>query len=174
MYVPARCSVSWGMFCAAKIAGVPPPETTGTGIPARLNSSSARSRNWRVPGSRLGKVMRPSKRRPPSRMAVRARSSAASGVCTPLRPKPVSHSTRNGISVPAAREAAGDDLVVEHDGQPLEPPRQRQQPLDLGAPEDVEGQQHVVSDAGLGEHLDLAELLAGDALSTGGHLHPAQ
>jgi len=29
--------------------------------------------------------------------------------------------------------------------------------------EDVEGQQHVVSDAGLGEHLDLAELLAGDA-----------
>src|SRR5206468_11488244 len=60
-------------------------------------------------------------------------------------------------------EAAGDDLVVEHDGQPREPPRQRQQPLALGTPEDVEGQQHVVGDAGLGEHLDLAELLAGDA-----------
>jgi len=36
-------------------------------------------------------------------MAVRASSSAASGVCTPLRPKPVSHSTRNGTSTPPAR-----------------------------------------------------------------------
>src|SRR2546427_44896 len=98
--VPARCSVSMGMFCAVKSAGVPPPETTGTGIPAPLKSARARSKNSRVVGSRLGKVMRPRNCMRGSRAARRARSKAAAGVCTPVRPNPVSHSTRNRTSTP--------------------------------------------------------------------------
>src|SRR4030095_7723506 len=39
--VPARCSVSMGMLCAVKMLGVPPPETTGTGIPAPLKRPRA-------------------------------------------------------------------------------------------------------------------------------------
>src|SRR5439155_967849 len=111
MYVPARCSVSCGIDCAVKIAGVPPPETTGTAVPSRLNSSRARSRKARVPGSRLGNGMSPSKRRPGSRMAVRASSSAASGVCTPLRPI---GDAEPGEMVVDAPDVALDD--VEADG----------------------------------------------------------
>ena len=52
--VPARCSVSIGMFCAVKMAGVPPPDTTGTGMPAALEQrqrpleelARGRARDW--------------------------------------------------------------------------------------------------------------------------------
>src|SRR5712692_767387 len=98
--VPARCSVSMERFCAVKSAAVPPPETTGTGIPAPLKSARARSKNSRVVGSRLGKVMRPRNCMRGSRAARRARSKTAAGVCTPVRPNPVSHSTRNRTSTP--------------------------------------------------------------------------
>ena len=40
--------------------------------------------------------------------------------------------------------------------------------------DDVEREQHVVRHAGVGEHLDLAELLAGDAHRAGLHLQLAQ
>jgi len=82
-----------------------------------------------------------------------------------LRPNPVSHSIR---------KLPRDDLVVEHDGQPSESAGQRHEPLGLLAPEDVEGQENVVGDPGVGEHLHLAELLAGDADGAGPHLQLAE
>jgi hypothetical protein len=59
-------------------------------------------------------------------------------------------------------EALRDDLVVEHDGEPPQALGQRHQPVGLGAADDVEREQDVVGDAGVGEDFDLAQLLAGD------------
>jgi len=87
-------------------AGVPPPETTGTGMPACSKRASARSKKSRVSGSRFGKVISPWKSSRGSRMAVRARARAASGVCTPFRPKPESHSTRKRTSTPCRPPAS--------------------------------------------------------------------
>ena len=85
---------------------MPPPETTGTAMPACLNRASARSKNSRVSGSRLGKVISPLNCRPGSAIAVRASAKASSGVCTPVRLKPVSHSTRNSRSTWSRAAAA--------------------------------------------------------------------
>ena len=98
--VPARCSVSIGNFSTLKRAGVPPPDTIGTGMPARLNSSSAWSKKTRVSGSRFGNVMRPWKSMWGSFMTVWARSNVACGVCTPFRAPPVSHSMTKRTSRP--------------------------------------------------------------------------
>jgi hypothetical protein len=74
----------------------------------------------------------------------------------------------------ALRDPARHHVVVEHDREPAQPPRQRDEPLDLGAPDDVEREQHVIRDAGVGEDLDLAKLLARDADGAGGHLQAAE
>jgi hypothetical protein len=68
-------------------------------------------------------------------------------------------------------DAARHDLVVEHDGQFLDALVELDQPLGLEPADDVVGQQDVIGHAGVGEHLDLAQLLAGDAKGPRLHLH---
>ena len=81
-----------------------------------------------------------------------------SGTSRPWR-TPASDSPRTTVSLSA------------YDGEPLHPLRELHQPVGLLFADDVEGEQDVVGDAGIGEDLDLAELLAGDADSPGFHLH---
>ena len=72
------------------------------------------------------------------------------------------------------RQPARHHLVVDHDRHALEPPDQRGEPLGLGIAQHVVGEQDVVGDAGIRHHLDLAELLAGDADRAGIHLQLGQ
>ena len=98
---PARCSVIIGKLSdGARAPGVPPPDTTGTADPGALEQLQRALEELGVSGAVFGKVIRPSNCIRGRSMARRASSSAASGVCTPLRPKPVSHSTRNRTSAP--------------------------------------------------------------------------
>ncbi len=70
-------------------------------------------------------------------------------------------------------QLARDDGVVEHHREAAHALDQRHEPVGLLAAEDVVGQEHVVGDAPVDEHLDLAELLAGDADGSGFDLHPS-
>ena len=77
----------------------------------------------------------------------------------------------DAVALAGLRQPARHHLVVEHHRHALEPPDQRGEPLGLGLAQHVVGEQDVVGDAGVGHHLDLAELLAGDADRAGLHLH---
>ena len=70
-------------------------------------------------------------------------------------------------------EAARHGLVVEHDGEAPDTLVQREKPLRLPVADDIVGEQDVAIDAGVGEDLDLPELLAGDAARAGVELHLA-
>jgi hypothetical protein len=71
------------------------------------------------------------------------------------------------------RETPGHHLVVEHDRQAANPLDQAHEALGLDQTEDVVGEQHVLGEPGIGEDLDLAQLLAGDAKGAGGELQAA-
>jgi hypothetical protein len=70
-------------------------------------------------------------------------------------------------------QPARHDVVVQDHGEPPDPLRHRHQPVQLGRPEHVVGQEHVVGHAGVGEHLRLTDLLHRDPDGAGRHLHPA-
>ena len=159
-------------------AGVPPPDSTGSGMPAALNSATARVKN----SQRARRVVREDQQpfeargRAACRRAGRDRAPPP-GVCTPLRPKPPSHSISTGtLAAAAARrvgEAAQHGLVVGDDGEPPDALGKVHQPAGLGRADDVEGDQQVVGDAGIDEDLGLAELLAGEARRARLDLHLA-
>ena len=69
------------------------------------------------------------------------------------------------------REPARHRLIVQHHRHALEALDQRGEPLGLGVAQHVVAEQDVVGGARVRHHLDLAELLAGDADRTGLHLH---
>ena len=163
-YVPTRYSVTVGRSSPdAHIAGVPPAETVSTSSPASRASRSASPRNASAP-SRDGYVRKPPKRSPSVRAIPDASAAAASGVATPTRPSPVSHSTStrsSGAPCIARGQAREQALVVDADGH-RDPLGERAEPLELLLAEQVVRDQDVV-DARAGHHLRLAELLAGDA-----------
>ncbi len=143
-------------------------------MPAPCRSCRARSSHCRCSGFAVGNVISPSNCMCGIFIAARARSSAACGLCTPLRPKPVSHSIRKRISTPWRLPASDRPFATvslsSTTAMRLRRLDQRRQPLGLGIAEDVVGEQDVVGDAGLGHDLDLAELLARDADRAGLHL----
>ena len=69
-------------------------------------------------------------------------------------------------------QLARHDVVVEDHREAAHALDQRHEPVGLLSAEDVVGQEDVVGDAGVDEHLDLAELLARDADGARVHLHP--
>ena len=77
----------------------------------------------------------------------------------------------DAVALAGLRQSARHHLVVDHDRHALEAPDQRDEPLGLGVAQHVVGEQDVVGDAGVRHHLDLAELLAGDADRAGVDLH---
>ncbi len=107
--------------------------------------------------------MKPAKRSGGRRAICSARSAAASGVGTPVRPRPVSHSTSTAQLSPCggALEPGQQTGVVGDDGhgRPFE---QLGEARDLAVADDVRRQQEVV-EAGFGHQLGLAERLARDA-----------
>ena len=108
--------------------------------------------------------MKPAKRSGGRRATCSASSAAALGVDTPVRPRPVSHSTRTRRLPPRCGTlrgpAAGRASSADHgDGRSLE---QAREPRELVLADDVRRQQEVV-EAGLGHRLGLAEGLAGEA-----------
>ena len=142
------------------------------------NSSMAR-------GEELQRVSAPCWERPsvPRRRCAaasarkRASSSAASGDCTPLRPKPVSHSMSSGTSRPwRSPPRTGRAMTVSLSAttaRRLTRVGQLHQPVGLALADDVEGQKDIVADAGVDEDFRLAELLAGEPDRAGRHLHLA-
>ena len=152
------------MFCAVKRVGVPPPDTTGTGIPARAKRPSARSKNSRVVGSRIGKRHEAAElhSRQPGGQA-RQVEGGLGRLHTGAPEARVALDDEAHIEpVPGAglRQLARDDLVVEGHRNPRSAPDQRHEAIRLRPAEDVVGQQDVVGDARVDEDLDLAELLA--------------
>ena len=113
-------------------------------------------------------VIKPRKPRPRSLEISAANAAASAGDCTPQRPAPgVALDHRADAEIcrrQRRRHALGGLATVEHQGQPRAA-RQRRQPLQLLSADDVVGDEDVV-DAGVGHHLGLAELLAGDADGT--------
>ena len=101
---------------------------------------------------------------PRQRVASAARSAASSGVCTPVRAKPVSSSTRKPTSVPAAASAGESPRATaaeSADDREARLPGERRKPLGLRGADEREREQDVAQPRGL-HHLGLAELLAGD------------
>ena len=101
------------------------------------------------------------------RIVSRARSSAACGalhaVAAAAGVALDQEADIDAVALAGFRKPARHHLVVEHDRHALEAPDQRGEPLGLGVAQHVVGEQDVVGDAGIRHHLDLAELLAGDA-----------
>ena len=81
-------------------AGVPPPDTTGTGMPACLNSAQRRLEE--MPGVRIavGKRHETVEPHPGQPHRLPRQRERLLGVWTPVRPNPVSHSTRKRRSTP--------------------------------------------------------------------------
>jgi hypothetical protein len=68
---------------------------------------------------------------------------------------------------------ARDDVVVEDHREAAHALDQRHQAVGLLAAEDVVGEEDVVGDSGVDEHLDLADLLTRDADGSRLHLYPS-
>jgi hypothetical protein len=68
-------------------------------------------------------------------------------------------------------EPARHGVVVEHDGQPLDPSGDGHQAIRLRPAEDVVAEEDVGGDTVIGEYLELADLLADDPHGSGLELH---
>ena len=116
-------------------------------------------------------MRKPPKRSPSRRSISPARAAAASGLAdADAAEARVALDEHADLArrLPRAREPREQPLVVDAHGN-LDAPGERRQPLELRRADQVVRDQDVV-DPGVGHHLRLAELLAGDAARAERHL----
>ena len=153
---------------------MPPPESTGSGMPALPNSSTALVKNSDVCGAVFGKHHQAFKGN--ARQLHRIAGKLESGFrrLHAIAPEAgIAFDQQLNIAAMALAglgQAAQHGFVVGDDGQPLHACRQLHQPVGLVLADDVEGEEEIVADAGVDEDFGLAQLLAGKPDGAGLHL----
>ena len=143
-----------------------PPTRSRPASPADAARAIAARRNGSAPGGRrVGEEAGEPQARSPARSRP-ASSAASSGVATPVRPRPVSQSTRTPQLAPAPAAAPaepGEQRLVVRGHRHRRPPRAAARAARASRPPTMLYGTRMSVDAGVGHHLRLAERLARDA-----------
>ena len=159
-------------------AGVPPPETTGTGMPARCEERQRRSKNSRVSGVAVRKRHQPLEVDPRQRIGLARQVEGRLGRLHAVAPEAgVALDEERHVAPgapPASDSPRATTSLSSTTVRPWHARDQRHQPLGLGRAEDVVGERACRRPRPPSTNTsDLAELLAGDADRARRHLHLA-